>query len=77
MSSSFDSLGETLVDISHKTLKDFEKEIVDNDELLNIFSETKLLIKQKRYNNGFYEDLKKEYRDKIKQVRRNNTHLYG
>ena len=36
LSSSLDSLVKTLVDNSHKTLKDFEEEIVDNDELLNI-----------------------------------------
>ena len=44
LSSSFDSLIKTLVDNSHKTLKDFEEEIVDNDEMLNIVNEIKRII---------------------------------
>ena len=35
LSSSLDSLVKTLVDNSHKTLKDFKEEIDDNDEILN------------------------------------------
>ena len=35
-SSTLDSLVKTLVDNSHKPLKDFEEESVDNDEILNI-----------------------------------------
>ena len=41
LSSSLDSLVKTLVDNSHKTLKDFEEEIVDNDEMLKIVIEIK------------------------------------
>ena len=41
LSSSLDSLIKTLIDNSHKTLKDLEKEIVDNDEKLNIVDEKK------------------------------------
>ena len=37
--SSLDSLVKTLVDNSHKTLKNLKKEIVDNDEILNIVNE--------------------------------------
>ena len=39
LSSSLDSLVRTLVDNSHKTLKDIKEEIVDNDEILNIVNE--------------------------------------
>ena len=41
----------TLVDNSHKTLKDLEGKIVDNDEILKTANETKKLIKKERYNN--------------------------
>ena len=41
LSSSLGSLVKTLVDNSHKTLKDFEEEIVDNDEILNFVKELK------------------------------------
>ena len=43
LSSSLDSLLKTLVVNSHKTLKDFEEECVDNDEMLNIVNEIKIL----------------------------------
>ena len=46
LSSGFDSLVKTLVDNSHKTLKDFEEEIIDNDEKLNIVNKIKMLIKE-------------------------------
>ena len=39
LSSSLDSLVRTLVDNNHKTLKDFEEEIVDNDDIINIVNE--------------------------------------
>ena len=38
-SSSLDSLVRTLVDNNHKTLKNLKKEIVHNDEMLNILNE--------------------------------------
>ena len=40
LSSSLDSPDKTLVDNSHKTLNDFEEEIVDNDEILNIVNKS-------------------------------------
>ena len=40
LSSSLDSLVKTLVDNSHKTLNDFEEEIVDNDEILNVVNKS-------------------------------------
>ena len=45
LSSRLDSLVKTLVDNNHKTLKDLQ-EIVDNDEILNIVNEIKILIKK-------------------------------
>ena len=39
LSSGLDSLFKTLVDNSHKTLEEFEEEIIDNDEILNIVNE--------------------------------------
>ena len=37
--SSLDSLVKTLLDNSHKTLKDFDEELVDNDEIIFIVNE--------------------------------------
>ena len=59
-SSSLDSLVKTLVDISHKTLKVLEEEIVHSDELIKIV-------------NGIEEDrtikdIKEDYPDKIKTL---------
>ena len=48
LSSSLVSLGKTLIDNSHKTLKDSEKEIVDDYEILKIVNERSLLIKEDR-----------------------------
>ena len=68
LSSGLDSLVKSLVDNSHKTLKDFEKEIVDNDEIINIVNETKMLITEDKYKNVSIKDIKKDYPDKIKQL---------
>ena len=51
LSSSFDSLVKTLVDNSHKTLKDFGERIIDNDEILKIVNEIKMLITEDKYEN--------------------------
>ena len=67
LSSGLDSLVETLVDISHKTLEDFEEEIIDNDEILNIVNETKTLITENKNRNDSIKNLKKDYADKIKE----------
>ena len=50
-SSSLDSFVQTLVDNSHKTLRNSEEEIVDNDEMLNIVNVTKIQIKEDMYKN--------------------------
>ena len=57
-----------LVDNSHKTLKEFEEEIVDNDEILNIVNETKMLITEDKYKNNSIKDLKKDYPDKNNEL---------
>ena len=60
LSSGLDSLVKTLVDNSHKTLKNLKKnEIVDNDEILNIVNK---IVEDDRTNN----DLKKDYPEEIK-----------
>ena len=58
---SSDSLVKTLIDISHETLKKFENEIVDIDELLINVGETKTLIKEDKYKKDSIKDLKKDY----------------
>ena len=68
LSSGLDSLVKTIVDNSHKTLEDFEKEVVDNDEILNIVDEIKRLITENKYENDSIKDLKKDYLDKIKEL---------
>ena len=67
LSSSLGSLVKTLVINSHKTLKDFEAEIVDNDQIINIVNEIKVLIKENKYKNDSIKDLKKDYPDGIKK----------
>ena len=68
LSSSLDSLVKTLVDNSHKTLKYLEGEIADNDEILNTVNEIKILVREDKYKNDSIKDLKKDYRDKIKNL---------
>ena len=57
-SSSLDALVKTLVDDSHKTLKDFKEEIVDNDEILKYVNE--IVGEDKTI-----KDLKKDYPDEV------------
>ena len=63
-----DSLVKTLVDNSHKTLKNFEEEIVDNYEILNIINEIKTLITENKYKNDSIDVLKKDHPDKINEL---------
>ena len=49
LSSGLDSLVKRLVDNSHKTLKNLKKEIVDNDEILDIVSIWQNSIRGQRY----------------------------
>ena len=66
--SGWDSLVKTLVGNNHKTLKDFEEELVNNDEILNIIDEIKMLITENKYENDSIKDLKKDYPDEIKNL---------
>ena len=68
LSSGLGSLVKSLVDNSHKTLKDFEEEIVDNDEILKILSEIKVLITEDKFKNDSIKDLKKDYSNEIKNL---------
>ena len=58
LSSSLDSLVKTLVDNCHKTLKDLREEIVDNEYILNIFTDIGA------YNRTI-KDLENDFPDKI------------
>ena len=49
-------------------MKDFKEDIVDNDEILNIVNEIKLLIEEEKYNNDSIKDLKKDYPYKIEKL---------
>ena len=48
LSSSLDKFVKTIIDNSYKTLKEFEKGIVDNDQMLIFVNEIKTIIKQDR-----------------------------
>ena len=61
LSSGLDSLVRTLVDNSHKTLKILKKEIVDNDEILNVVNK---IVEDDRTIN----DLKKVYPEEIQNL---------
>ena len=61
LSSGLDSLVKTLVDNSHKTLKNLKKEFVDSDEIFGIVN--KILEDDKTI-----EDLKKDYPNEIKNL---------
>ena len=76
MPGSFDKLVETLVDNSHKTLKDLEEESVNNDEKLKIVEEIKTIFKENRYNIDSIKDINKDYPNKNWKIRKNLTCLY-
>ena len=59
-SSGLDSLVKTLVDSSHKSLKNLKEEFVDNDELLDIVN--------KIVEDETIKDLKKDYPNAIKNL---------
>ena len=63
-----DSLVKTLIDNSHKTLKDLEEKIVDNDEILNIVDEIEKLKKEHKYKKDSINDLKEDYPVKIEKL---------
>ena len=61
LSSGLDSLVKTVVDNGHEKLKNLKKEIVDNDETLDI-------VNKKVEDDRTIEDLKKDYPDEIKNL---------
>ena len=61
LSSGLDPLVKTLVDNDHKKLKNLKKEIVDNDEILDIVNK---IVE----DDITIEDLKKDYTDEIKNL---------
>ena len=61
LSSGLDSLGKTLVDNSHKTLKNLKEEIVDDEEILDI-------VKKIVEEDKTIKDLKRDYPDEIKNL---------
>ena len=67
LSSSLDKLVKTLVDNSHKTLKNLKKEVVGDDKILNIINELENMIGKTKRNKSI-SDLKKKYPDKINEL---------
>ena len=49
-------------------MKDFEEEIVDNDEILNIIIEIEMLITEDKYRNDSIKYLKKDYPNETKNL---------
>ena len=68
LSSGLDSSVKTLVDNSHKKLKDFEEEIIDNEEILNIVNKIKMLITEDKYKIDSIKNLQKDYPDETKSL---------
>ena len=77
LSSSLNSLVETLVDNSHKTLKELEEEIVVDDEMINIVNQTKILIKEDRYNNDSTKKLTKDFPDNVEKLEEASHNYMG
>ena len=67
-SSGSDPIIKTLVDNSHKILKNLKEEIVDNDEILNIVYEIEKLTTEDKYKKDSIRDLKNNYPDKIEKL---------
>ena len=64
LSSSLDKLVQTLVDNSHKTLKNLKKEVIGDDKILNIINELKNLIDKTKRNQSI-SSLKKNIHIKL------------
>ena len=67
LSSSLDKLVKTLVDNSHKTLKNLKKEVFGDDKILDIINELENMIDKTKRNKSI-SDLKKKYPDKINEL---------
>ena len=61
LSSSLDSLVNTIVNNSIKTLENLKKN-VDDDEIKNTVNEMKIIAKEGRYNNASFKDSTKDFR---------------
>ena len=48
-----------------KTWKDLEEEVANNDEIIYILDEVKILVTEDKYQNDSINDFKKDYPDKI------------
>ena len=73
LSFSLDNLVKTFVDNSHKIFKDFEEEIVDDDEILKIVNEVKRVLEEDRHNNESIKFSIKKYPDINKKNSRSFT----
>ena len=67
LSSSLDKLVQTLVDNSHKTLKNLKKEVIGDDKILNIINELEKMIDKNKRKKSI-SDLKKKYPDKNNEL---------
>ena len=67
LSNSLDKLVKTLVDNSHKSLKNLKKEVFGDDKILNIINELEDLIDKSKRNQSI-STLKKKYPDKINEL---------
>ena len=67
LSSSLDKLVQTLVDNSHKTLKNLKKEVIGDDKILNIINELENIIGKTKRNQSI-DTLKKKNPDKINEL---------
>ena len=67
LSSSLGKLVKTLVDNSHKTLKNLKKEVIGDDKILDIINELENMIDKTKRKKSI-SDLKKKYPDKINEL---------
>ena len=58
-------------------MKELEKEIVDNEEILKIVKEIKILIKEDKDKNASIKDLKKVYPDEIEKLEETLLYFMG
>ena len=67
LSSRLDKLVQTLIDNSHKTLKNLKKEVIGDDNILNIINELENIIDKTKRNQSI-STLKKKYPVKINEL---------
>ena len=67
LSSSLGKLVQTLVDNSHKRLKNLKKEVIGDDKILDIINELENMIDKNKKNKSI-SDSKKKYPDKINEL---------